>query len=55
MTAGIASPEKDGQFAPNEKENFEISLFILPIQNYLSSEYPPRTTQSLCQNPQVLI
>jgi hypothetical protein len=54
MTAGIASPEKDGQFAP-EKKGFEISLFILPIQNYLSSECLTRMTQLFGQNTLVLV
>jgi hypothetical protein len=26
MTAGIASPEKDGQFAPKKRENFELLI-----------------------------
>ncbi len=26
MTAGIASPEKDGQFAPEKNEKFELLL-----------------------------
>jgi hypothetical protein len=33
MTAGIASPEKDGQFAPEKNENFKLLIGNLVNEN----------------------